>query len=99
MTIKNTSSSLCCLKLSSLDGWNILDSTTSDLSCGVPTYGKLSQLRVCYNKSPILAIALFFLLMFTICLMFGLKLYFNGSHGEHFRKKITVDIFNDDIVL
>ncbi|GAY61666.1 hypothetical protein CUMW_211800 [Citrus unshiu] len=28
--------------LSSLDGWNMLASTTSDLSCGVPTPGKLS---------------------------------------------------------
>ena len=40
-----------------------------------------------------------FLLMFTIYLMFMLKLEFNGSYREYFRKKITVDIFNDDIVL
>ena len=31
--------------------------------------------------------------------MFGLKLKFNGSHGEYFRKNIAVDIFNNDIVL
>ena len=48
------------LKLSSLDDWNMLDSTTSDQSCGVPTPGKLSQLRVCHNKSLVLAIAVFF---------------------------------------
>ena len=40
-----------------------------------------------------------FLLMFTMYLMFGLKLDFNDSHGECFRKKIAIDIFNDDIVL
>ncbi|GAY52684.1 hypothetical protein CUMW_143770 [Citrus unshiu] len=45
--------------LSSLDGWNMLGSTTSDLSCGVLTPGKLSQLVVCHNKSPKLAIAVF----------------------------------------
>ncbi|GAY51321.1 hypothetical protein CUMW_133330 [Citrus unshiu] len=38
---------------------NMLGSTTSDLSCGVPTPGKLSQLGVCHNKSPELAIAVF----------------------------------------
>ena len=32
-------------------------------------------------------------------LMFRLKLDFNGSHGDYFRKKIVVDIFNDDIKL
>ncbi|GAY57098.1 hypothetical protein CUMW_176800 [Citrus unshiu] len=46
-------------KLSSLDGWNMLGSTTSDLSCGVLTPGKLSQLGVRHNKSPELAIAVF----------------------------------------
>ena len=40
-----------------------------------------------------------FLLMFTIYLMFGLKLEFNSSRVEYFKKKIAVDIFNDDIVL
>ncbi|GAY57094.1 hypothetical protein CUMW_176800 [Citrus unshiu] len=45
--------------LSSLDGWNMLGSTTSDLSCGVLTPGKLSQLGVRHNKSPELAIAVF----------------------------------------
>ncbi|GAY61665.1 hypothetical protein CUMW_211790 [Citrus unshiu] len=40
-----------------------------------------------------------FVLMFTMYLMFGFKLEFNASHIEYFRKKIAVDIFNDDIVL
>ena len=40
-----------------------------------------------------------FLLMFTMYLMFEFKFEFNSSHGEYFKKKITVDIFNDDIVL
>ncbi|GAY65740.1 hypothetical protein CUMW_243390 [Citrus unshiu] len=40
-----------------------------------------------------------FVLMVTMYLMFGLKLEFNASHVEYFRKKIAVDIFNDDIVL
>ena len=97
-TIKNISSSSGRLKLYSLDGRNMLDST-SYLSCEVPTFGKLLQLRVCHNKNPVLAIAIFFLLMFTIYLMVGLKLNFNSSHVEYFRKKIAVDIFNDDIVL
>ena len=87
------------MKLSSLDSWNILDSTTSDVGCGVPTPGKLSQLKVCHNKSPVLAIVVFFLLLFMMYLMFGLKLDFNGSHGNYFSKKNVVDVFNDDIVL
>ncbi|GAY65421.1 hypothetical protein CUMW_240980 [Citrus unshiu] len=45
--------------LYSLDGWNMLASTTSDLSCGVQTPGKLSQLRARHNKSPELVIAVF----------------------------------------
>ena len=69
------------------------------MSCGVPTPKKLSQLRVCHNKSPTLVITMFFLLMFTIYLMFRLKLDFNGSHGNYFRKKIAVDLLNDDITL
>ncbi|GAY60658.1 hypothetical protein CUMW_203770 [Citrus unshiu] len=40
-----------------------------------------------------------FVLVFTMYLMFGLRLEFNASHVEYFRKKITVDIFYDDIVL
>ena len=40
-----------------------------------------------------------FVLMFTMYLMFGLRLEFNTSHVEYFIKKIAVDIFNDDIVL
>jgi len=40
-----------------------------------------------------------FVLMVTMYLMFGLGLEFNASHVEYFRKKIAVDIFNDDIVL
>ena len=28
-----------------------------------------------------------------------LELDFNGSHGKYFRKKIAIDIFNDDIIL
>ena len=40
-----------------------------------------------------------FVLMVTMYLMFGLRLEFNASHVEYFRKKIAVDIFNDDIVL
>ncbi|GAY67531.1 hypothetical protein CUMW_257240, partial [Citrus unshiu] len=40
-----------------------------------------------------------FVLMVTMYLMFGLRLKFNDSHVEYFRKKIAVDIFNDDIVL
>ncbi|KAL9411273.1 hypothetical protein AB3S75_044963 [Citrus x aurantiifolia] len=40
-----------------------------------------------------------FMLMFTMYLMFGLKLDFHGSHGHYFRKKIAVDIFTGDIVL
>ena len=40
-----------------------------------------------------------FVLMVTMYLMFGLGLEFNASHVEYFRKKIVVDIFNDDIVL
>ena len=77
----------------------MLASTISDLSCGVLTPEKLSQLRVCHNKSLELAISVFFLLMFTMYLIFGLKLEFNSSHGKYFRKNIAVDIFNDDIVL
>ncbi|GAY53383.1 hypothetical protein CUMW_148890, partial [Citrus unshiu] len=38
-----------------------------------------------------------FVLMVTMYLMFGLRLEFNASHVEYFRKKIAVDIFNDDI--
>ncbi|GAY58956.1 hypothetical protein CUMW_190820 [Citrus unshiu] len=45
--------------LYSLDGWNMLASTTSDLSCGVQTPGKLWQLRAHHNKSPELVIAVF----------------------------------------
>ncbi|GAY57724.1 hypothetical protein CUMW_181650 [Citrus unshiu] len=59
----------------------MLACTTSDLSCGVPTPRKLSQLRARHNKSSELAIA------------------FNVSHVKYFRKKIAVDIFNEDIVL
>ncbi|KDO39925.1 hypothetical protein CISIN_1g037741mg, partial [Citrus sinensis] len=40
-----------------------------------------------------------FVLMVTMYLMFGLRFEFNASHVEYFRKKITVDIFNDDIIL
>ncbi|GAY52683.1 hypothetical protein CUMW_143770 [Citrus unshiu] len=40
-----------------------------------------------------------FVLMVTMYLMFGLRLEFNASHVQYFRKKIAVDIFNDDIVL
>ncbi|GAY45415.1 hypothetical protein CUMW_089340 [Citrus unshiu] len=40
-----------------------------------------------------------FVLMVTMYLMFGLILEFNASHVEYFRKKIVVDIFNDDIIL
>ncbi|KAH9725577.1 ULP PROTEASE domain-containing protein [Citrus sinensis] len=40
-----------------------------------------------------------FMLMFTMYLMFGLKLDFDSSHGHYFRKKITVDIFTGDIAL
>ncbi|GAY50493.1 hypothetical protein CUMW_127110 [Citrus unshiu] len=40
-----------------------------------------------------------FVLMVTMYLMFGLRLEFNASHVEYFRKKIAVDIFNDDIIL
>ncbi|KAK9181049.1 hypothetical protein WN944_024186 [Citrus x changshan-huyou] len=40
-----------------------------------------------------------FVLMVTMYLMFGLRLEFNASHVEYFRKKIAVDIFNDDIQL
>ena len=40
-----------------------------------------------------------FVLMVTMYLMFGLILEFNASHVEYFRKKIAVNIFNDDIVL
>ncbi|KAH9667254.1 hypothetical protein KPL70_020965 [Citrus sinensis] len=39
-----------------------------------------------------------FVLMVTMYLMFGLTLEFTTSHVEYFRKKIAVDIFNDDIV-
>ncbi|GAY62662.1 hypothetical protein CUMW_219620 [Citrus unshiu] len=40
-----------------------------------------------------------FVLMVTMYLMFGLRLKFNASHVEYFRKKIAVDIFNDNIIL
>ena len=40
-----------------------------------------------------------FVLMVTMYLMFGLRLEFNASYVEYFRKKIAVDIFNDDIIL
>ncbi|GAY65954.1 hypothetical protein CUMW_245020 [Citrus unshiu] len=40
-----------------------------------------------------------FVLMVTIYLMSGLRLEFNASHVEYFRKNIAVDIFNDDIIL
>ncbi|XP_024955843.2 putative ubiquitin-like-specific protease 1B [Citrus sinensis] len=40
-----------------------------------------------------------FMLMFTMYLMFGLKLDFDSSHGHYFRKKIAVDIFTGDIAL
>ncbi|GAY54087.1 hypothetical protein CUMW_153960 [Citrus unshiu] len=40
-----------------------------------------------------------FVLMVTMYLMFGLTLEFTASHVEYFRKKIAVDIFNDDIIL
>ncbi|GAY57741.1 hypothetical protein CUMW_181790 [Citrus unshiu] len=40
-----------------------------------------------------------FVLMVTMYLMFGLRLEFNPSHVEYFRKKIAVDIFNDYIIL
>ena len=40
-----------------------------------------------------------FVLMVTMYLMFGLTLEFTTSHVEYFRKKIAVDIFNDDIIL
>ncbi|KDO37273.1 hypothetical protein CISIN_1g032006mg [Citrus sinensis] len=40
-----------------------------------------------------------FMLMFTMYLMFGLKLDFDSSHGHYFRKKIAVDIFPGDIAL
>ncbi|GAY50494.1 hypothetical protein CUMW_127110 [Citrus unshiu] len=45
--------------LYSLDGWNMLASTISDLSYGVKTRGKLSQLRARRNKKEALAIAVF----------------------------------------
>ncbi|GAY60487.1 hypothetical protein CUMW_202330 [Citrus unshiu] len=38
-----------------------------------------------------------FMLMFTMHLMFGLKLDFDSSHGHYFRKKIVVDIFTGNI--
>ena len=38
-----------------------------------------------------------FWLMFIIYLMFRLRLDFSGIHGQYFRKKIVVDIFNGDI--
>ena len=38
-----------------------------------------------------------FMLMFTMYLMFGLKLDFDRSHGHYFRKKIVVDIFTSDM--
>ena len=40
-----------------------------------------------------------FVLMVTMYLMFGIRLEFNASHVEYFRKKIAVDIFNNDIQL
>ena len=40
-----------------------------------------------------------FILMITIYLMFGLRLNFTRGHGQYFRKKIAVDIFNGDIGL
>ena len=40
-----------------------------------------------------------FMLMFTMYLIFGLKLDFDDSHGQYFRKKIVVDIFKGDIAL
>ena len=40
-----------------------------------------------------------FVLMVTMYLMFRLRLEFNVSHVKYFRKKIAVDIFNDDIIL
>ena len=39
------------------------------------------------------------MLMFAMYLMFGLKLDFDGSHGQYFRKKIVVNIFTGDIDL
>ena len=40
-----------------------------------------------------------FMLMFTMYLMFRLKLDFDSSHGHYFRKKIAVDIFTGNIAL
>ena len=40
-----------------------------------------------------------FILMFTIYLMFGFKLDFDGSHEQYLKKKIVVDIFTGDISL
>lgn len=65
----------------------------------MPTPGKSSQLKVCHKKILVVTIAVFFLLMLTIYLMFGLRLDCNSSHREYFKKKTVVDISNGDIGL
>ncbi|KAH9693479.1 GDSL esterase/lipase EXL3 [Citrus sinensis] len=40
-----------------------------------------------------------FILIITMYLMFGLILNFSSGHGQYFRKKIAVDIFNSDIAV
>ena len=40
-----------------------------------------------------------FMLMITMYFMFGLRLNFTNGHGQYFKKKIGVDIFNGDTSL
>ena len=40
-----------------------------------------------------------FMLMFTMHLMFKLQFNFHSWHGQYFRRKIAIDIFNGDIML
>ena len=40
-----------------------------------------------------------FMLMFTMYLMFILQFHFDSCHGQYFKRKIVVDISNEDIML
>ena len=79
-------------KSSSLNSFKMLDSRTSNPS-------KVRIDKDVPQQEPGNGDCGVFMLMFTMYLMFGLKLDFDGSHEHYFRKKIVVDIFTGDIAL
>ena len=51
------------------------------------------------QQQPVSSACGVFILMFTIYLMFKIQFNFDSWHGQYFRRKIIIDIFNGNIML